>query len=961
MTVSNNLKRQVDIPVWEWNRFAPAVTAAGFATCVDESSGGRFIYYLTTTQFWRYDTVTDSWQQLQAPQTVALTATSLRYSTYGGLRGRVLAASSTSITIPAIAMYKCIGKTIRITEGTGAGQERVVSACGGETIVESGMASTAGANSITDNQTIPKKWRINEWRGYSCRVVFGSGHSQTRKILYNDTNTLYFFHNDYQAFDSWSNTPFAPVASGVPYIVPAASSHYYITKEVETVSVQWDTIPDATSKFMMKTGAVWACSGRTLANGAASMQYYSVAEDVWYQKTSPGGMMGYLLTGDVSIERCGEIGGTMDSGDCDASAARTMVDATKTWTVDQWVGFSIITTKTSTGVKYRSTILGNSATTLYTDDTWEATPDTSFTYIIQGNANNIWLAGNNYATLYKYLVEQDQWTDGWHYDEGVCNNLSARFGKQKPFHYVGTAIAAGVLTVHASPTAPGAGYKVGDIVNVTTGGVGCKVRVTGIDASGGVTGVELYCAGISGTHTTGTGKATTLAIPAAGGNNALTVNVLTVGSTAQITTTTPHNLKAGDSVTLAGASVSGWNAAFTITCADTTTTFNIIPPNTTAPSASASNAAGTLVDTTKNWTPGEFIGKRCIIYTSGPIPTSQIGRISANTATTLTLAVGTPVAATSRYVIADQKCFGGDKQQRNPAEDSIGWVTTGGSTTVITDATKAWVPHQWVGYKLRVICGTGFDKGEIAITASTATTLTTAALGFTTDTSTKYEIMDSFGVATGTFGTVATIIDSTKNWAVNQWAGKMIRFNAGVNQTVEVLIASNTATVITCGAITIPTATTMYSILGIPVRQIGIQLMWNFGQTYNKGKYLYCSRGGTTTVLGTNTIDVYDITKNRWDFCMAMAPQSELLTIATQWCYDNKDRIYFSNAAVSSSRIGYIDLITLEVIPSGQTPYAHGAGVQGNRMDIVETVDGLKYLYLMRQTGAEYWRTLIFW
>jgi len=65
------------------------------------------------------------------------------------------------------------------------------------------------------------------------------------------------------------------------------------------------------------------------------------------------------------------------------------------------------------------------------------------------------------------------------------------------------------------------------------------------------------------------------------------------------------------------------------------------------------------------------------------------------------------------------------------------------------------------------------------------------------------------------------------------------------------------------------------------------------------------------------------------------------------------------NASASSSRIGYINLTTREVIPFGQVPYGHGAGVQGNRMDILETVDGLKFLYLMRQTGTEFWRTLL--
>jgi len=30
-------------------------------------------------------------------------------------------------------------------------------------------------------------------------------------------------------------------------------------------------------------------------------------------------------------------------------------------------------------------------------------------------------------------------------------------------------------------------------------------------------------------------------------------------------------------------------------------------------------------------------------------------------------------------------------------------------------------------------------------------------------------------------------------------------------------------------------------------------------------------------------------------------------------------------------------------------------------MEIVDTADGLKFLYVMRHTGQEMWRTLLFW
>lgn len=976
MTVTNNLKPQIDLPVWEWLRFAPTVTAAGLCTCTDESTNSRYIYYLaSTTGFYRYDTICDSWQQLQGPNIATLTASSMRYTTYGGYRGRVISATSTSVTIPGLSGNKLVNKTIRITEGTGVGQERIISAITEPEIVESGLATTGSANIITDAQTIPKKWLINQWRGYQCRVVFGTGQSQVRKIQFNDTNTLTFFDANWQAFDSWNNTGFSNIA---PYSVPVnwssgASTQYYIEKSTATVP-QWTTTPDATSKFVVMTGGIWMVTGRTLANGAAAMQYYDIASDTWFSKTCPSGMMGYLLTGDVSIERCGEIAGIFDSGDCDTSTSRTLVDSTKNWITDQWVNFAVKVTRVNTETTQRSTIIGNTATTLYIDDTaWETTPGNDeydpYTYEIMGNYNNIWLAGNNYATLYKYVVDQDLWTDGWHYDSGIACNMSAKYGKQLPFSVTAAVFATyAMLTVQADAGATGSGYKIGDILSVT-GWTNGKVKVTAINASGAVTAVELYACGTAGTGTVGTGKATVSVIPASGGTGC-TVNVLSVGHAARFTTAINHNLRVGDVFTLKGASVGAWNANYTVYACDSLTAFDVINlPNTTAPSANDSNSSTVFVDASKTWTVNEHKGKMLAIFApaaSGIITTSQIMKITSNTATTITVPTITQATTgTSRYLIKDQKCFGGDWQERIPTKDSIGWATADGSSdTVLVDSTKTWTPNQWVNYKLRVICGTGYDKGEVVITANTATTLTSATWGFTPDATTKYEIEDTFGITTSTFGSTSTLIDAAKNWIVNQWTGKYVRVNAGVGQTQEGVIVSNTATVLTVSGtpFTQPTATTCYSILGATKRDVGMQIMWNYGQTgTQKGKYLYIPRGGTSATAGSNIIDRYNMNTNRWDYCILPNPQTELHTSGTQWCYDNGDYIYFCPSSTTCSRIFRLNLNTLEVEGSGQTPYAHGAPVQGNKMEIITTADNLSFLYVLRQTGAEFWRSLIYW
>lgn len=963
MTLTNTLKRQVDLPVWEWCKFAPVVSAAGLCTCSDESVGGRYIYYLgSATAFYRYDTVSDGWQILSPPGTTAVTIASMRYSVYGGYRGSILEATSTSVTIPGLQGDKLIGKTIRIYKGAGKGQERVISNIAHE-IVEHGLATTAGVNSLQDNQTIPKKWKINQWSGYQCRVVFGTGQSQVRKILYNDTNTLVFSDTNWQAYDSWNNTGFSATA---PFALPVnAVSMYYIEKSVATVPA-WTTVPDTTSRFVTLTGSIWLAVGTTLALGSVQMHYYDVLSDTWVNKTKPGGVMTTLLTYDISLERAGEISGSFTSGTCTGNGTlRNLIDTGASWEIDRWANYQLRVTNPATGETHKRRILGNTSTTMYIDKPWDSIPTNAYTYSVYGDSNAIWVAGNAQSSLYKYMIEEDMWTTGQNYDSGVVTNLSYKKNKNLAFQATTAVNANAITAVNATPTVAGTGYKVGDILNVTQA-AGGKVRVSSINqANGAVLAIELYACG-TGTYTPGTGKATTSLIPAAGGGTGCTIEITSIGAVAKATTAIAHNFKAGDTVIHSGATVAGWNASFTILACDSTTTFEFIPPNATAPVALASNSTVLIVDSSKAWTPGEHIGKIVTLTTVGILPTAQIRKITANTETTLTVATLTTqgVIGTSRYVIHDLNSFGKDDQYKIPSQSPDGWATNGSTSVTLEDTTKNWIPGQWIGYKLKVICGTGFDKGEIAISANSATVLTLTTPGFTPDTTTKYRIMDSYGIATGTFA-ATTLADSTKNWAVNQWAGKSVRLNVNAAQgPVEVLITSNTANTLTYATTTTASdANTCYTILAPAVRQIGIQAMWNYGSSKasEKGKYLYVPRGGSTVSAGTNLLDRYNICADKWDVTLLQIPQGEIEVLGSQYAYDTGDYIYWTPSGAQGTRVFRININTLNVEPSGQHPYANGAGLAGNRMEIIETEDHLKYLYLMRATGSEWWRTLLFW
>lgn len=81
MSVINNNKYMLDRPMWEQLTFAPATGIAGTCNCDDNR---RFIYTYfqastTASQFWRYDTWADCWQQLTTPPTQTGSVGSIRY------------------------------------------------------------------------------------------------------------------------------------------------------------------------------------------------------------------------------------------------------------------------------------------------------------------------------------------------------------------------------------------------------------------------------------------------------------------------------------------------------------------------------------------------------------------------------------------------------------------------------------------------------------------------------------------------------------------------------------------------------------------------------------------------------------------------------------------------------------------------------------------------------------------
>lgn len=959
MAVTNSLVKQVDLPVWEWLRFCPIATAAIGSTCLSENpENTRYLYYLGAT-FWRYDTKMDSWQQLATPNIAAVTASSLRYSAYGGYRGNVLDATSNTIQIAGLQGNIFNNKRIRITFGKGAGQRRTVTGASLNTIHDQGLITAVSTNVSMSDST--KKWEINQYIGYSVRIVYGTGQSQVRKILYNDATTLYFYDANYHALEPWNNIGWA---STTPYAIPVTTAgsqaFYYIESTVLTIDENFDVIPDETSSYVIETGGIF-CFSSAAASPFSSMQYYDIASDTWITKTPLGGATaaGLLIAAygtDFAIERTGEHGGIKYTADTVfSSTSRSITTTGTTYAIDDLRNLQVrIISGTGMGQRFR--IIGNTTNSFEIPRSWETQPDSSSIFEIWPNTDEIYLAGGALSSVFKYSVENDYWYTGNDVDFGQCRNISVGFPGQEAYAMsTGVRNTNGITSLNSTPTNPGSNYVVGDIVTISTGGSGGKARVESVSGSGVVTSVSLYAAGSS--YTTGTGKATT-----GGSGTGLSLNILTVGVVGRITTVQNTNLYSGDTVTISGCTEAAWNGTYNILAIDSLTTFDIPLTATGNAAASNSQSTSTIVDATKKWEINEHVGKIVILNVVGTSPTNQIRRIVSNTATVLTLQSTITAGAngTSRYTICQPEAFGKARQWSVEEKKPSGYATSGNSYS-LTDETKNWINNQWQNYKFRISSGMGVGN-EITITASTYNTLFYSAQTFSPDSTTRYRVMDSFGLISAVTNTTnATITDGTKNWAVNQWAGRRIHITSGAGAGDEKTITSNTPNVLTLSGVftNAPDANSTYTILEVPARGAATTLLWTFGTSGNtaeRGRYIFCPRGG-----GSNLIDRYDIRKNEWDLSTHISPHTEIFTTGTMYAYDGENGIVIHRGdATSTLRTFRINIDTLEVEGLGMPPYAHGTPLIGNRMEVLSTEDNLKYLYIMRHTGTEMWRTLLF-
>jgi hypothetical protein len=873
----NTLTNQVDLPTWEWTRFAPAVSSAVSSTCSADNPDflqtehGRYIYYLiSATNFSRYDTWTDMFQQLASPAASPFNVSSMKFAGAYGPEGKVISATSTTLTVPAVAAMEAMkGYDIVIISGTGAGQRRRIIDASEAVVHDSGVV-TAVANAlggITMTDTL-KSWGVNQYAGYTVRVTGNLGVGQYRRILSNTATVLTI--GDSAQTNMRMNNPaiFAPAIASTP---AGSQSAYAIESQVLTLDSAWATTPDSTSVFRIQSGAIMLVSPNAATATAPfiTTQFYDILTDTWYVLPTMTNILTAAVT-DISLERMSENASVWANGKATGGSTTTLIDTSigvdrAAWSTNEWAGYWLYITS-GTGEGQIRQIVSNTSNTLTWTNVGTAPTNTSRYMILGFDAGTATSGAASTLTDSSKSWATNRWSN---YAVRILYGTGA--GQVRPIAS-NTATALTVAGTWATNPDNTSVYSIQ--------GDPDKAYIFG----GGIAGVPIvnFEAQIQSYGRQQDFGIARNAAAAVGGYQPVAIASLSnAGTTATVTTAHTHQFRAGELVTVRGATDANFNVTnVAIATVPSATTFTYTMAGTPASTTIVgSQSTLTLTDSTKNWTTNQWAGFTVYMYASAVtaasgLVTGQIMRIASNTATTLTFSVAAtaPTNGVSRYAICTSSAVG--------AAD--------------------------------------------------------------------------FGVATGSHSTT-TLQDTSKSWAVNIWAGKRLRILTS-SGPAEVAITSNTSNTLTVATITAPTsAVTGYAILEQTAKGLGTSVNWAFGTSVEdiRGKYVYCTRGGAVTGF-----DRWDITTDRFNL-LATSPITETLTTGTMTAYDGKDRIYFHKDG--TQRIFSLNVATANVNGASMYPYVAPTAILGNRMEIFETKDGLKYLWLNRASFSECFRCLLFW
>lgn len=429
MSVLSNLKKVVDIPVWEWLRpLLVSTSASSNAPNVFVTAGkpyARYIYHLagTTNGIFRYDTWSDSWGQVTSGLNSQATVAAARYNDSHGYFGRVISSPSTSTLQVGIPRgKKSVGFKIKIIGGTGAGQERTITDVADTVVEDTMVVTTTSSVQIVDSN---KNYTRNQYRDYAIRIV-GNSNTDIRKIIWNSNNTVVFADFRFSAYGNrWAYSPLPFTTSNTA----GSQTIAQIESNVITVDTPFTVQPDSTSQYVIEAGGIWNVN---VAANRFALQYYDILGDAWYAKSSPAsGLLNGNLATDAAIETLNETAvGILKSGTASSGTSITLVSSVSDLSANQYSGY-ILRITGGTGAGQDRLIISNTTNTFTVSRSWSINPDNTSTFDVVADSDKIYMLGNAASAMLEYDAVNDVWADKRILEASSPNNLCAVFSGYK--------------------------------------------------------------------------------------------------------------------------------------------------------------------------------------------------------------------------------------------------------------------------------------------------------------------------------------------------------------------------------------------------------------------------------------------------------------------------------------------------------------------------------------------------
>ena len=164
---------------------------------------------------------------------------------------------------------------------------------------------------------------------------------------------------------------------------------------------------DTTSSLQILSGSLWFITA-----GTSGFMVYDRATNNWTTKTTTGmpatlGTDAVLLATPAASSNGGE--GFVTGTSTGSNTSTKLYDTTKHWANANWANFRVRIVG-GTGAGQVREISSSGADVLNIGTAWSVTPDSTSTYVIEGNDDYLYLMGNNAVALYRYKISTNSWS-----------------------------------------------------------------------------------------------------------------------------------------------------------------------------------------------------------------------------------------------------------------------------------------------------------------------------------------------------------------------------------------------------------------------------------------------------------------------------------------------------------------------------------------------------------------------